>query len=38
MSVSLSGGCVRSEKEGGIALTSEPVSTRKHVRVFLSVT
>ena len=29
--VSLSGVCLRSEREGGMMLTSEPVSTRKHV-------
>ena len=36
--VSLSGGCLHLEKEGGITLTSNSVSTKKCVPVHVSVT
>ena len=36
--VSLSGKCLQSGGEGGMALTSDPVSTRKRVPVCLSLT
>ena len=38
MRVSLSGGCFRSEGEGGMTLSSEPVSTRNCVPVCVSLT
>ena len=38
MSVSLSGERRRSAVEGGMVLTSDPVSTRKHVCVLVSLT